>query len=256
MLETRRDIVAVALCMPPQYRYSAAHLALSRGLHVLLEKPPGATVAEVQLLAHLASNKNLSLFATWHSRFAAAVQSAKSFLADVHIRSVKLIWKENVKKWHPGQQWVWQAGGLGVFDPGINGISILTEIIPESLFVTESELSFPQNKAAPIAARLKMSTATQVPVELDFDWRAEDGEDWSIECETERGLLRLVAGGAKLSVDGQVIPVEAIGEYDAIYARFAHLIRHAESEVDLSPMQLCADAFLVANHQQVAPFIE
>ncbi|MBT8113954.1 MAG: gfo/Idh/MocA family oxidoreductase, partial [Arenicella sp.] len=196
----------------------------------------------------------LSLFATWHSRFAAAVQSAKVFLAGADIHSVQVNWKENVRKWHPGQQWVWQPGGLGVFDPGINALSILTEIIPAPLFVIESELSFPDNKAAPIAARLKMSTATKIPIELDFDWRAENSEHWSIVCATDRGLLRLDAGGANLSIDGLATLVQAVGEYDAIYSRFANLIRHTETDVDLSPLQLCADAFLIATIQQVAPF--
>src|SRR5215216_5327334 len=42
------DLDAVSLCMPPQYRYRAAHTALQAGKHVFLEKPPGATVAEVE----------------------------------------------------------------------------------------------------------------------------------------------------------------------------------------------------------------
>ena len=30
-----------------------------------------------------------------------------------------------------GQDWIWQQGGFGVFDPGINALSILTRIMPE-----------------------------------------------------------------------------------------------------------------------------
>ena len=51
-------------------------------------------------------------------------------------------WKEDVTHWHPGQKWIWQAGGLGVFDPGINGLSILTRIMPHGIFLTGAELPF------------------------------------------------------------------------------------------------------------------
>ncbi len=37
--------------------------------------------------------------------------------------------KEDVRRWHPGQDWIWEAGGFGVFDPGINALSILTEVL-------------------------------------------------------------------------------------------------------------------------------
>ena len=39
---------AVALCTPPQVRYAIAVQALAAGLHVFLEKPPGATLSEGQ----------------------------------------------------------------------------------------------------------------------------------------------------------------------------------------------------------------
>ena len=40
------------------------------------------------------------------------------------IRTLTVAWKEDVRIWHPGQAWIWKAGGLGVFDPGINALSI------------------------------------------------------------------------------------------------------------------------------------
>jgi D-galactose 1-dehydrogenase len=50
LLAGRPDVSAVALCMPPQVRFAAAKAALEAGRHVLLEKPPGATIAEVEAL--------------------------------------------------------------------------------------------------------------------------------------------------------------------------------------------------------------
>ncbi len=124
-------IEAVSLCTPPQGRFSQAYAALKARKHVMLEKPPGATISEVQALERLAQAEDVTLYATWHSREAAAVEPAREFLNDAEIRSVSVTWKEDVRHWHPGQQWIWEPGGLGVFDPGINALSIVTHILPE-----------------------------------------------------------------------------------------------------------------------------
>ncbi|MFX5656779.1 hypothetical protein ABTE24_21610, partial [Acinetobacter baumannii] len=52
-------------------------------------------------------------------------------------RKVKVIWREDVRHWHPDQEWIWQPGGLGVFDPGINALSIVTEILPQAMFLKQ-----------------------------------------------------------------------------------------------------------------------
>src|SRR5689334_2558576 len=62
MLATEPDLDAVAMCQPPQARYEAAHKALAAGKHVFLEKPPGATLSEVEALITLARTQGVSLF--------------------------------------------------------------------------------------------------------------------------------------------------------------------------------------------------
>ena len=47
LLRDGPPIDAVALCTPPQVRHAQAAMALAAGKHVMLEKPPGATVAEI-----------------------------------------------------------------------------------------------------------------------------------------------------------------------------------------------------------------
>lgn len=257
MLDAVPNLDAVALCMPPQYRYAIAQQALSKGLHVLLEKPPGATVSEVDQLAEFAAENNVSLYATWHSRHGAAVEKAKGILAETRISSVKITWNEDVRKWHPNQEWIWQAGGLGVFDPGINGLSILTHILPEPMFVNKAELSFPENKAAPIAASVSFQTSSSVPIMAEFDWRKKGGEAWNIELMTDQGLVVLSEGGAALSVDGTRLdtgPESEHGEYEAIYANFAEIIKAGRSDVDLTPLKLVADSFLLGNRKIVDAF--
>ena len=71
---------------------------------------------------------------------------------------MEIIWHEDVHKWHPGQEWIWQPGGFGVFDPGINAFSIATKIFPGGLFVKLADLSFPENAQTPIAADVAFSS--------------------------------------------------------------------------------------------------
>jgi D-galactose 1-dehydrogenase len=47
------QVDALSLCTPPQGRYDLAAEALTAGYHVMLEKPPGATVSEVEALMAL-----------------------------------------------------------------------------------------------------------------------------------------------------------------------------------------------------------
>jgi D-galactose 1-dehydrogenase len=259
MLEAEPQLQAVALCMPPQYRYNAAHYALSRGLHVLLEKPPGATVSEVEQLAKLADTRGVSLYATWHSRHGAAVEAVKDLLKDATISKVNLDWKEDVRKWHPNQEWIWQAGGLGVFDPGINALSILTHVISSPVFVSAADLEFPQNRAAPIAAKIKFSSAQGHICNAEFDWRQSGNDVWDILFETNKGVVALRDGGASLSVNGNPIELPSAsehGEYEAIYHHFAEIIKRQCCDVDLSPLKLVADAFLLGDRKLTDAFID
>ena len=48
-----------------------------------------------------------------------------------------------------------QPGGLGVLDPGINALSILTALIPTPLSVTSARFHIPSNCATPIATGIR-----------------------------------------------------------------------------------------------------
>ena len=253
MLEAVPDLDAVSLCMPPQFRYEAARTALAAKKHVFLEKPPGATVSEVENLKAYAAAQGVSLFASWHSRYAPAVEAARSFLAGTRIRSAAINWKEDVRRWHPNQDWIWQPGGLGVFDPGINALSIATHILP-AMFITAATLEFPENRASPIAAKIDFRTADGFAVTADFDWRQTGPQSWDILAETDAGPMLLSGGGAKLSIGGKIVHDEQEAEYPMLYRRFAELVLAGASDVDLAPLQHVADAFMLGRRTMVEAF--
>ena len=248
-------IDAVALCTPPQVRYASAAQALTAGLHVFLEKPPGATLSEVEALTQQANQAGVTLFASWHSRYAAGVAAARAWLATRQIRRVQITWREDVRVWHPGQAWIWEPGGLGVFDPGINALSIATHILPNPIFLREATLTLPANRAAPIAADLQLSDRNDIPIEMDLDWRQTGPQTWDIMIETDDGTCKLERGGAVLHLPDQVIDA-GDGEYAGLYARFAQLVRDRQSDVDCAPLRLVADAFLRGRRELAEPFEE
>ena len=250
MLAERPDIPVVSLCLPPVPRYTYAARAIAAGRHVMLEKPPGATLAEVHTLADMARDAGVTLYTTWHSRMAKGVAPAKAWLADKTITGAHISWKEDVRRWHPGQDWVFQPGGMGVFDPGSNALSIITDILPMPIHLQSAELLFPSNRDTPVAAQMQWTEN----VTGDFDWRQEGPQSWDITVETTAGTVMLHDGGARLVIDGKEITAGADREYPALYDQMAELVKSGASEVDLSPMLHVADALTLGKRIVVEPF--
>jgi D-galactose 1-dehydrogenase len=257
MLAALPDVDAVAICTPPKARHAITRTVLDAGKHALLEKPTTATTAELSdLIAHAAQSSAV-IFTTWHSQYNSAVDHAKRLLADKQVAKLHISWKEDVRRWHPGQEWIWQAGGFGVFDPGINALSIVTRILPQPIFVQSAELTFPANRDTPIAAQLRFAAAHDDSADLtaEFDWRQTGPQTWTISITTSDGTQLLLSdGGSKLAVDGKPLVTEALAEYEAIYDRFANLLDTGESDIDPAPLQLVADAFLVGQRRVTENF--
>ncbi len=248
---------AVALCMPPGPRFDIARAALDAGLHVLMEKPPTPTLGELDALRAHATARGRVLFTTWHAQYNAAVDEAKRLLVGKTVVELRVSWKEDVRHWHPGQQWIWEPGGFGVFDPGINAFSIVTKVLPQPVLVRACTLEIPRNRSTPIAAQVRFAPSWSHPAELtaELDWRQAGAPHWDIMVATADGLhLQLCKGGAELSVQGSCTVAQTPAEYEGIYAHFAALLNSGRSHVDGAPLQLVSDCFLVGQPVPAEPF--
>lgn len=257
MLKAVPGLDAVAVCTPPGPRRAIAAACLDAGLNVLLEKPPAGTVAEVADIAARAAAARKVAFTTYHAQHNAAVKRAAERLAGKALKTLQVTWKEDVRRWHPGQDWILAAGGFGVFDPGINALSILTRIAPQPVFIRSAMLHVPSNRQAPIAADVTLSTGVHEDEALTavFDWRQAGDQTWEIEAETFDGVkLKLADGGSRLEVAGQEPFVGPPDEYPDIYREFAALLDASTSKVDAAPFQLVADAFMLGGRTQVEAF--
>ena len=251
------EVKLVAVCTPPGVRHAIVREALDAGMDVLMEKPPTPTISELDDLVAYAKKKKRVLFQTWHSQYNAAVDQAKKLLKKEGVASVRIDWRESVRKWHPEQEWVWQPGGFGVCDPGINALSIFSKIMPFPVFVESAKLSFPANRQTPVDVEIafKSGEANQPKLSAGFNWLETQGEIWTITIETGRGnQVKLEKGGTVLRVNGVVKVEKPSEEYEGIYERFAELLKKKKSDVDSAPLRLVADAFLLGARENVEPF--
>ena len=247
---------AVAICTPPSVRRNIALECLTKGVHLLLEKPPTPTISEFANLKVRAAASGKVVFQTWHSRFNKAVAEAKRLLAGQKVTRLHVSWKESVWQWHPGQEWIWEPGGFGVFDPGINALSIVTEIMPEPVFVENADIITPANRFTPIAANIRFRPADGGSADLsaEVDWRQKGEQSWNIDIDTATHKLKLTHGGTRLLVDGVEKVAAPSEEYEEIYARFADLIKTGQSEMDGSPLELVADCMMLGRRSDTDAF--
>ena len=258
LIASKISIDAVALCTPPSVRLGMAMQALDAGYQVLIEKPPTPTLGEMFAMIDYAKAKASVLYATWHSRYNQAVDEAKRLLAGKDISKLKVTWREDVRLWHPNQEWIWEPGGFGVFDPGINALSIVTKIMPQPIYVESAVIEVPSNKATPIAAQIKFKHADgrKADMSADFDWRQTGEQTWEIEIATTDGMsLFLKKGGTVLIVNGKTIMEAPMEEYEMIYARFAELLKSGQSAADVTPLQLVCDCFMLGRPKVVEAFV-
>lgn len=246
-------LAAASICTPPIGRAALIEEAVSLGLDVMVEKPPAASLTEAERFAGLAKDAGRTLFLAWHSREAAAVEPLRSWLLGREIARVAITWREDVRVWHPGQEWIWTPG-IGVFDPGINALSILTQILSAPVEVLSATLSFPANREAPIAAALTMASDVAPTIDGDLSFDQRGPQTWSILVETDGGVAELNDGGGRLTIDGVDVPLAPEAEYDRLYRRFATLIDDRSIDADLAPFRLVADCFLLARRRTVQDF--
>lgn len=248
------NLDAVTLCTPPAVRAALAEQALAAGLHVMLEKPPAACLSQAEAMISAAGASGRSIFAAWHSRETSCVDAAAAWLNCRRIDRVEVVWREDVRVWHPGQDWLLAAGGFGVFDSAINAFSILTRILPGPFALQSALLGVPQNRQAPMTAELVLRHGVSAPMTCDLSIIHEGAPQWDIAVCTDAGILNLTGGGHHLIIDGQPQLQDNGSEYQRLYSRFADLLDAGCSEVDTRPLTLVADAMLLGQASALPGF--
>ncbi len=255
-LDHESDFDAISICTSPQVRFELFEMLLGRDCAILLEKPAAANYEIAREIQLRADASEACIFATWHSRFAAHTDAAKAWVSEHEIQSGRIEWRENAAKWHPGQDWIWRDGGFGVFDPGMNALSILTKIMPVRWSVKSAELRIPSNVETPNFADFTLRHE-HAEIACAFEFHEHDKDVWTIALQATNGnTLELSGGGASLRInDGAVSSNITATEYERIYDHFCDLVHTSSSDCDLSPLQLIEEVFLASKISSGTPIV-
>ena len=216
MLDAVHELDAVSLCMPPQFRYDAARQALEAGKHVFLEKPPGATVSEVEDLKRWPRSQGC------RRCLPAGIRAMRRrsrprvpFWLEPRSNPPPSSGRKTSAAGIPNQDWIWQAGGFGVFDPGINALSIATHILPRRSSSPRPCSTFPRTAHAPIARRI----ASALPTGRRSRWTSTGARParkaGTSSPRRTAGRWCSSGGGAKLAIDGKLRARRAGGRISA-----------------------------------------
>lgn len=239
---------AISICTSPQVRFELWEQLSGLERAILLEKPVAASYALACSIRERAEASNQCCFAAWHSRFASQVATARDWVATHMITDGAIEWRENATKWHPGQDWIWREGGFGVFDPGMNALSILTAIAPAKWSVGSAHLGVPTNVETPKIAEFSLCCG-DTEIQSVFEFHDHEADVWTITLRASDGSIMVLAdGGEHLTIDGTPVPsVGHHGEYENVYNHFHELISTNKSDCDLTPLKLIDEIFEIAS---------
>ena len=217
----------------------------------MLEKPPGATLGEVAVLEALARERGLTLFATGIR--AARVRWARPRSRDARDPRGTGALERGRAALASGAAMDLGAGRPGVFDPGINALSIVTRILPREPCCARRRSSCRatcRRRSLPARLRGYRRRAGACGIRL----AARPGRAMGDRGRHGRRRARDQPRRRAIVDRGRAGRLGPEREYPALYAHFHALIARGESDVDVRPLRLVADAFLFGRRVQTDAF--
>ena len=133
---------------------------------MLIEKPPGDDIEELNTVVDYATSSGVSIFTACHTAACPSRRHIDEWLFEKNtnkqqqicmrrLKTIAITWKESVRKWHPGQIWISSASGGGVTDMLFNPLSLIVSLFGlesmKSIRLINAELVRPCNWEAPIS---------------------------------------------------------------------------------------------------------
>ncbi|RMH65335.1 MAG: gfo/Idh/MocA family oxidoreductase [Calditrichaeota bacterium] len=230
---------AVHICTPSVYHYPMASLALSKGVHVLVEKPLAFTTDEARRLYQLAEKKNRLLVTSLYNRYRTEVTMLRRFIESGELGEIFYIKAGWLRRWEKDMVHTWysdkkSSGGGVMMDIGI-------QLMDVALFVT----SMPKIKKVRMHA-YRLNENIDVEDAALAILEAENGMTLTIECSW------------KMFLEKDTVYTHIFGRKGS--AKLNPLRVHKElhgSLVNVSPViqQKTRDLFRQAYERQIDSFI-
>ena len=253
------NIHAICICTPKTVTLSVALECLEAAaarpvrttlIGMLIEKPPGDDIEELNTVVDYATSSGVSIFTACHTAACPSRRHIDEWLFENNtnkqqqicmrrLKTIAITWKESVRKWHPGQIWISSASGGGVTDMLFNPLSLIVSLFGlesmKSIRLINAELVRPCNWEAPISGFAEFiitipyrdggdvkEVEIDIPLRADFAFDYEppanddkkEEEIWSINfVDFNSSILTLIDGGAQAFIDLKRVTTEPTAEY-------------------------------------------
>ena len=249
-------IDAVALCTPPQVRQRPGGDGAGRRQACACWKsrraPPWPRSSRCSLPR---GRRGARCLPTWHSRYAPAVEPARQLLAGradqfgpdhLEGRRAGLASRAGLDLGAGRARRVRSRHQCAV-DPDPYPAAAPVRHLGRSCISRQSRCADRRQPCVVDAQGLQIAA--------EFDFRQTGPQSWDIEIETDGGPVTFSHGGRKLRVGDRQHVDAAQGRISRrSIAASVELAVSGDSDVDLAPLQLVADAFLLGRRRTVEPF--
>jgi predicted dehydrogenase len=208
------DVDAVIICLPNHLHFPATLAALEAGKHVLCEKPPTLTAAEMKVLREEAAKRALIYYFSRQYRFTPEMQLARQLVAEgrlgrIYHGTTTFIRSRGIPSWGGG--WFTdrkRSGGGALIDIGIHALDAIWFLMetPTPVAVSAQVFrNFEHLVQVPVfdvedAAYAFIRFANGAVVQLETSWAGNLGDEVPPRQVFGQELINSVLYGTKASI--------------------------------------------------------
>lgn len=194
------DIDAVVIATPVSTHFDLAKRALMQGKHVLLEKPMTSSVAEAEILIHLAKQKGLLLMVDHTFLYTGAVAKMKQLKDSGELGNIKYLDSTRIN--------------LGLFQPDIN---VLWDLAPHDISILNyiiGEKPYSVNATGITHTSNEIENIGYLTINYKSGFIAHFSCSWTSPVKLR---TMLIGGDRKMILYNDLEPTEKIKVYDSGY---------------------------------------
>ena len=217
-----RDVDLIVVCVRVPGHRDLVMAGLQAGKSVLCEWPLGATLAEAEEMAGLASQRSVKTIVGLQARSDPTILYAadlvkEGYIGEVLTANLSTVAQAQLQR-GPGR--IWQ----GIRANGANTLTIAGGHAIDALCAVLGEF-------AEVSARV----STRIP-----QWHTLDGKPVPVDAPDSINVVGRMVGGAEVTVNVAAVPSNPGGNRMEIYGREGALVIRADGSLNIGPSQLHA----------------
>ena len=175
-------IDAVSICTPTNEHYPIALYCLSKGIHILCEKPITLTIKQAQELSRISQKKKLILQVGYHLKFDNLINKLKLIIDSKELGEILMIRARQSHNWGGLKPFGWlldksKSGGGTIIDNASHYLNLFEYLLVniEEIHAFSNNLSF--KKDVEDNAIITMKFKTGILGEIETSWQDSSGRN-------------------------------------------------------------------------------